>query len=142
SPVPALHLVVHVADNGTHGFNLPVFQKSVFDGVANVDADRSRMVGQGVFEMTGIPAGRYTVRVYGSQGQMKEPSEIDLTTNAQELDMSSANPTSTVKATMRVMEEASLPSPLTVALRNSRGRVVARSDVDAHGEVTFQNVIA
>src|SRR5208283_1839147 len=142
SPVPALHLLVHLADNGTHGFNMPVFQKSVFDGVANVDAGRSHMVGQGVFEITGIPAGTYTVRVYGSPGQMKEPSEIDLTTNAQELDMSSANPTSTVKAAVQVVGEATLPSSLTVALRNSKGRVMAWGNVDAHGEVTFQNVIA
>ena len=66
TPVPALHLLVHVADNGTHGFNLPCFQQPVFDGVANIDANRSRMVGQGVFEMTGIPAGRYTVRNFFS----------------------------------------------------------------------------
>jgi hypothetical protein len=142
TPVPALHLLVHVSGNGTHGFNLPTFEQSAFDGMDNIQANNPRMISQGVFEMTGIPAGRYSVRTFSPDGQMKEPTEIDLTSNAQELDVSSGIPTSTVKAAVRVAGEATLPSPLTVALRNGKGRVVAQSNVDAHGEVTFQDVIA
>jgi Carboxypeptidase regulatory-like domain len=141
SPVPALHLLVHVSGDGTHGFNLPVFQKSVFDEVAMVEMTGSRPVGRGIFEVTGIPAGRYAILGSGD-GQMKEQTEVDLTTDRQELEVSSGNPTSAVKAAVRVAGNPSLPSPLTVLLRNNRARVVARSDVDAKGEVDFQNVPA
>ena len=143
SPVPALHLLVHVPDNGSHGFNLPEFQVPVFDGVADVHVDGSRMVSQGVFEITGIPSGRYTVRTFGSpDGQAKEPTEIDLTGNAQELDLSSGTPTGTVKATVQVAGDATLPSGLVVAMRNSKGRVVSQGSVDAHGEVSFPEVVS
>ena len=64
TPVPALHLLVHVADNGKHGFNLPMFQQPAFDGVDDIQASGSRMVRQGVFEITGIPAGRYAVELF------------------------------------------------------------------------------
>ena len=141
TPVPALHLLVHVSGDGKHGFNLPDLEQSVFDGVTNVEAGSSRMIRQGLFEMTGIPAGRYGARIYGPQyGGAKELTEIDLTTNAQELDTSSAIPASTVKAKVQVAGEATLPSPLTVALRNSKGRVVSQAEVDARGEVTFPDV--
>lgn len=142
TPVPALHILVHVPGKGTHVFNLPVFQRPDFEGTADVQAGSSRMVSQGVFEMMGIPAGRYAVQTFSQDGQTKEPAEIDLTSNAQELDISSGNPTSTVKAAVRGEGDATLPSGLVVALRNSKGRVVGQSNVDAHGEVTFQNVVS
>jgi hypothetical protein len=141
TPVPALHLLVHVSDNGRHGFSLPMFQQSAFDGMDDIQESNSRMIRQGLFEVTGIPAGRYAVQTFSQDGQMKEPTEIDLTSNAQELDMSSGIPTSTVKAQVRVAGDATLPSALVVALRNSKGRVVAQNNVDAHGEVTFQGVV-
>jgi Carboxypeptidase regulatory-like domain len=142
TPVPALHLLVHVSDSGTHGFNLPTFEQTAFDGMDDIQVSNPRMISQGIFEMTGIPAGRYSVRTFSPDGQMKEPTEIDLTSNAQELDISSGIPTSTVKAAVGMAGDATLPSPLTVALRNGKGRVVAQSNVDAHGEITFQDVIA
>ncbi len=141
TPVPALHLLVHVEGNGTHGFNLPTFQHPAFDGTDDVQASGSRMVSQGIFEMTGIPAGRYSVETFSPDGQVKEPTEIDLTSNAQELDISSGVPTSTVKAAVRVAGDATIPSGLVMALRNSKGRVAAQSNVDAHGELTFPNVV-
>jgi len=140
SPVPALHLLFHVPDNGTQGFTWPVVQKPSFDGMDVVQADGLQVVSPGVYEMTGLAAGRYTVRMPGStNGQMKEPSEVDLANDGQELDVSSGDSTSSVKATAQLLGEPTPPSQLSVALRNNNGRVVAGTN--AKGEFDFQNVI-
>jgi hypothetical protein len=141
SPVPALHLLFRVPGNGTTGFTQPQLQKPAFDGMDFVQPDGVQMVSPGVFEMTGIAAGRYSVRMPGSaRGQLTESTEVDLTSNNQELDVSSGSSTSKVKATVKLLGGLPLPSQLGVALRNSKGRIVAGAEVDAKGEIEFQDV--
>jgi hypothetical protein len=140
-PVPALHLFVHVAGGESRGFEMPMFQKQSFDEMAQVEVGGANMVSPGVFEITGIPAGRYAVGVAGFRGAaVNEPSEVDLTSNTPELDMASGNPTSTVKAKVQVVGELKLPTPLRVAMRNRKGRVAAVREVNAEGEATFPNI--
>ena len=142
-PVPSLHLIVHTGEDGTHGFAMPMFQKQSFDGMARVETAEARMTSPGTFELTGITPGRYTVRAVGSRnGQMPEPTEVDLSSNTSELDMSSGNPVSTVTAKVQVVGEAKLPVPLGVAMRNAKGRVVTGANVNPEGEATFRNVVA
>jgi hypothetical protein len=142
-PVPAVHLVVHVSGDASHGMVMPMLQKQSFDSMVPVQNGRGAMVSPGVFEMTGIPPGRYTIREVGSaEGQVSEPSEYDVNSNTTELDMSSARPTSTLKAKVLVVGESKLPLPLTVAMRNSKGRVVAGDQVSSEGEATFSHVSA
>ena len=142
-PVSSLHLIVHTGEDVTHGFAMPMFQKQSFDGMAGVETAEARMTSPGTFELTGITPGRYTVRAVGSRnGQMPEPTEVDLSSNTSELDMSSGNPVSTVTAKVRVVGEAKLPVPLGVAMRNAKGRVVTGANVNPEGEAAFRNVVA
>src|SRR5260370_8427503 len=63
NPVPALHLVMHVPNDGQQGFRMPVFQKRVFDSLEYVQSDGAQSVAPGVYELTGVPPGRYSVRL-------------------------------------------------------------------------------
>jgi hypothetical protein len=139
NPVPALHLLFHVPENGANGFTMPMLQKPSFDGMEMIQNDGMQQVSPGVFAMTGVAPGRYSVRT-PEAGQGGEANEVDITTNGQELDMSTAQRASTVKATIQVLGEPTLPPQIEVALRNSKMRIVAWQEMDAKGEVAFQDL--
>ena len=139
NPVPSLHLIVHVPEDSTQGMSVPVLQKSSFDGVEEVENSNIQNVAPGVVELTGVAAGRYTVRMRDSSGQLQEPTEVNLNSGG-ELDVSSGRSTSKIKATVQIEGAASLPSQLQIGLRNSKGRVDA-AEVDAKGEANFADVI-
>ena len=139
NPVPSLHLIVHIPENGPQGMAVPVLQKPSFDGMEQVENTNIQNVAPGVVELTGVAAGRYTVRMRDSSGQLQEPTEVNLTSGG-ELDVSSGRSTSKIKATVQIEGEPSLPSQLQIALRNSKGRVDA-TEVDAKGEANFADVI-
>jgi hypothetical protein len=145
SPVPALHLLFHVPDNGEHGFNMPVLQKPAFDGMESVPVSGGQMVSPGVFELMGVAAGRYTVRMPVSPPGEQEPKwsevELDLTADGQELDASRGEPISTVKASVELLGEGTLPRQFALLLRNSKMRVVAWQEVNEKGEAEFQDVV-
>jgi hypothetical protein len=139
NPAPALHLFFHVPEESTRGIAFPMLQKPAFDGMEPVQTGGMQQVSPGIYEMTGIAAGRYSVRMPDSSGQLKEPTEIELNSGG-ELDVSAGNSTSKVKATVQIAGAATLPSQLQLALRNSKGKVVAATEVDAKGEANFQDV--
>jgi hypothetical protein len=70
---------------------------------------------------------------------MKEPTEVNLS-GGNELDVSTGNSTSRIKAVVQIDGAATLPSPLQVALRNRKGRTNA-AQVDGKGEAVFADVI-
>ena len=141
NPVPALHLIFHVPEDATRGISWPVLQKPAFDGMESVQTDGVQMVSPGVYEMTGVAPGRYTVRMPGATtGQLEAPAKMDVTQQGQELDVSSGEPTSKVKASVQLRSGGAIPTELRVFLRNSKKRIVAVAQVDAKGEVDFQDV--
>ena len=139
NPVPALHLLFRVAENGERGINLPMLQRPSFDGVDTVQTDGMQQVSPGVFEINGVAPGRYSVRTPGS-GDGNEANEINLTNDGQELSVPGAEAGANIKATVQLAGEAKLPQHLGIALRNSKMRVVAWQEVDAKSELEFQDV--
>lgn len=142
SPVPALHLLFHVSDDGAHGFTMPRLARQTFDGADDFQAAGAQGISPGIFEITGVPAGKYTVRMPGppgSESQMTE-AEVDLTTDGQELDATGGQSAASIKASVHLLGEEPIPSQLFVGLRNSQMRVVAWQEVNAKGEVEFQNI--
>src|SRR5262249_7894854 len=81
-PAGSLHLLFHVTQGG---FSVPRIQAPVFDGAEEMNLGTVQTVSDGTYEVTGIPAGRYLVRMPDSDGRPREPSSVDLTSN-QELD--------------------------------------------------------
>lgn len=138
NPLPSLHLIVHTPEDTSQGVSLPILLKPVFDGFEQVENSNIRMISTGEFEVTGVAAGRYTVRMPDANGQMKEPTEINLSGGG-ELDVSTGNSTSQIKATVKIERAASIPEELQIVLHNRKGRMNA-TQVDAKGEAMFEDV--
>ncbi|HLX84507.1 MAG TPA: hypothetical protein VKR59_11460 [Terriglobales bacterium] len=138
SPVPSLHLIVHVPEGSGHIVNLPRLQRASFDGFEPVEDAQMQSVGSGAYELSGIAAGRYTVRVPDANGQLQEPTEVNL--NSGDLDVSSGRSTSKIKATVQIAGETSAPSQLRIGLRNSKGRIES-VPVDMTNQASFSDVI-
>jgi uncharacterized surface anchored protein len=136
NPVPALHLLVHVPGDNKHGFTFPHLEQPAFDGSTFIQANGGRMVSPGVFEISGIPAGHYNLRIRG-QGVDTQMNGVDLHKDGEQVDAAAAEPTASLKLSVHTPEETSLPKGLTVALR-SKGRSFAgshRLDEKGEGEI-------
>jgi hypothetical protein len=135
NPVPALRLLVHVPGDNRRGFTFPRLEQPAFDGSTLVQPNGG-MVSPGVFEMSGIPAGHYNLRLQG-QGVDVQLNGVDLNRNEEQVDATAAEPTASLKLSVLAPEEASLPKGLSVALR-SKGRSFAglhRLDEKGEGEI-------
>ena len=141
NPVPALRLFFHVPENGRNGYTFPQLQQPAFDGLTFVQTDGGRLVSPGVLEITGIPAGRYNVRLPGPEANF-QMTGIDLTKDGEEVDTSRGEALSTVKVSVQIPGEATLPSRLLVGLRAARGLPVAWRNVDPKGEAELQQIAA
>jgi hypothetical protein len=137
--VPSLHLIFRQGD-GTGSVTLPQLQQSEFDGMEIVENTNVESVSAGVYEMTGVPAGQYHLRITDPSGQPKEPIEIDLANN-QELDTSSGRSTSKIKVTVQLTGSSGMPTQLQIGLRNNKGHVDVR-EVDEKGDAYFEDLAA
>lgn len=139
SPAPALTLRLRIPENAQNGFQWQL-QQTGFDGhTTSVQGTGFRMVPPGVIEITGIPAGKYNVRV-NEEGSGAQMSSLELDKEGQELDLSTAEALSNVKISVNV--SADMPHRGVVALRSGRRVVVAWQQVDAKGEAELQQVPA
>jgi len=138
NPAPALHLLFHVPEDGTHGVSFPSIEQPAFDETEALLNRHVQQFAPGEFEITGIAAGRYLLRMPDADGQLQAPMAVDLA-DSQELTGASGSSTSKVTFTVQV-EGASLPPQIRIGLRNSKGRVVT-SQADTKGEVSFSDVI-
>jgi hypothetical protein len=136
NPVPALHLILHVAT----GSSFPVLYKTAFNDTEQLEGHSIESVGPGVYELSGIAAGRYMVRMPEANGHAGEPVEVNLNGGG-ELDVSSGKAVSQIKATTQLAGAGSLPEDLQISLRSSKGRTM-RVQVDAKGDANFSEVAA
>lgn len=147
NPVPALHLVFRVPTDAQGqqqgGFQLPVLEKRVFDSVSFVQTGGMNSVGPGVFEITGVPPGRYTVRVRSSDaGRGQQAADVDLEQNGQELNDSRGESLGGLKVTIKMPGDEPLPKQYGVGLQDARRRSVAFRQGDPTGQFTFEDLPA
>lgn len=142
SPVPALHLLIRVADD-RHGFSLPAFSKRAFDSEEYVQPEGAQFVAPGVYELTGVPAGKYIVRRREPRTrQLVQAAEMELVKDGQELDNPPNELAGTVKVSVKLPRGDQFPKQFSLALQDSRRRTVAFRPVDAAGEVIFEELPA
>jgi hypothetical protein len=91
--------------------------------------------------MTGIPAGRYNVRLAGP-GATVQMNGIDLIKDGDEVDTSKGETLSTVKVSVRVPGEPELPSRLMVGLRSGRGAPLAWQVINPKGEAELEQIVS
>ena len=138
NPVPALHLIVHVDEQQQGGYSMPTFRRHSFDSTEWVSSNFTQRISPGVFEVTGVPAGRYTVSQLQQGSQ--QSSEIVLSEDAQDVDVSHGELSARVivKAVLPPSEKP--PRQLFIALRNPRRQFAGNGAVDASGEIAFDIV--
>lgn len=139
NPVPSLHLLFRVPDNGNHGYNFPQLEQPAFDGSTFIQSGGGNMVSPGVLEVTGIPAGRYNLRLFGP-GQGLQMNGVDLTKDGEEVDISKADAVGSVKVSVQIPGEATLPPHLTVGLRAGSRVIAVSQSFDSKGEAELQQV--
>ncbi len=145
SPVPSLHVLVHVPTEGQQGvgFSFPMFQKQVFDSVEPVDMEGGRLTSPGVYELMGVPAGKYTMQLHGGNtGRPRQSGEVDIQKDGQEVDTSASEPAGSVKLSVKMPRNESIPKEMFLALRDAKQRIVVNTQVDAAGQGSFEDVAA
>ena len=141
APVPALHLLYKYDANNPRGIAAPAFERPGLDG-NDLTADGVQVNGSapGVLEITGLPAGKYVVHMPGSTPDGDLPSEMDLSEDGQEVQAGEEHGPGSVNTTVQIEGWLKLPPAMRVALRNSRGRVTAISQVDDKGHANFAGI--
>lgn len=141
NPVPSLHLMVHVPESRKNGYSPPTFYKRVFDSVQNVSTEGEQSVSPDTLEITGVPAGRYAVRMSGPSGEAMQIAEMNLTQDGQELDASAGEPLARLTVSVKIAGEEKTPEQLAVILRDSRLQPTG-SQTDHNGEAHFEGLRA
>jgi hypothetical protein len=145
NPVLALHVLYRrpVAGDGpsSAGSQMPLLEKHVFDSLGFTLADGMNTVAPGVFEMTGIPAGRYTVRMRNSDsGQLQLSSDVDLVQSGQDLSESRGEPLGALKMTLKMQGDDPLPKQYGVGLQDSRRQLWTFRQGDPTGQFSFEDL--
>ena len=142
NPAHALTLRFRVPTDGQGIVPFPQLQQSSFDGsMTNVPTTGTAMVSPGLMEVTGVPAGTYNVRMNGN-GFMAQISGVELNSEDQELDLSSAQALSDVNISVSIAGEGTLPLRGFVGLRSARGVVIAVQQVDPKGQTELREIPA
>jgi protocatechuate 3,4-dioxygenase beta subunit len=142
SPARALTLRFRVPTDEQGGFRIPQLQQSSFDGgMTYVQTAGVTMVSPGLMEITGIPAGKYNVRINGN-GFTAQISGLEVESEGQELDLSSAEALSNVKISVSIAGETALTHRGVVALQPEHKPMVAWQRVNEKGEAELQQVRA
>jgi len=143
APVESLHLLFHVPEEGQQqGFQAPVLEKRVFDSLDYVPIQGVNPVSPGVMELTGVPAGKYTVRIPAAQGQAAKFTEADIRNDGQELETNKAELAASMKLTVELPNDEPAPTQLALALQDERGQIAAFNLVGADGRVAFDDLAA
>jgi protocatechuate 3,4-dioxygenase beta subunit len=144
NPVPALHLIFRIPENKPdqpYNFTMPALQKHVFDSVESIEVDGTNPVAPGVFEVTGVPPGRYTVRTKNTDsGQLEQSADVDLVRDGQDLNESRGESLGSLKLSLKMPGDEPLPTQYAVGLQDSRRWMVAFRQGDPTGQFSFEDL--
>jgi Carboxypeptidase regulatory-like domain/Prealbumin-like fold domain len=140
-PIPGLRVVFHTA-SGRDGGSFPRLEQPSFDGSTPVEVGSVRMLSHGEVEISGVPAGRYDIRLRGPGGGA-EIRGVDLTRNGQEIETTSAENMADIKLTARMSDGTRLPKQVVVALTsNSKSSPLTSVPLDEKGNAEMSHVTA
>lgn len=139
SPVPALHILVHVPTEGPAANGTPVLQRQTFDSPVFAGAENVQMVAPGLVEIAGIAPGRYAMQMAVPGTIDTHPVDIDLRSNGQELTAPEVEPPATIRFSAKFLRDQPVPKPLYIRLMNSQRRGQGRQ-FDSQGSASFEMV--
>ncbi len=140
NPVPALRVFVRVPIKANDEHLFPLIQQFGFSGSTS-PSGVTHMVSPGLFEVEGVAAGRYDVRIFG-QSASTEMSGVDLSKDGEQIDTSAAEAMSSVKISAQVQGDATMPQHLTVGLRAGGNRFAGVQQLNSKGETEFNQIAA
>lgn len=141
NPVPALHLIFKVPGDRQHGFRFPQLEQSAFGESTFVQTGGGNMLSPGVFEISGIPAGQYNIRLPG-QGSNQQMTGVDVTKDGEQIDATAAEALSSVDVSARAADNTELPKGLTVALRSKARSFAGVRNLDEKGHAQLEQIAA
>ncbi len=139
NPVPALRLLFRVPADGTNTFTFPQLQQPAFDGDTNIQTDGVRRVAPGMMELTGIPAGRYDIRLFGG-GLQTQMNGVDLTRNNEVIDTSASEALSSVKVSVQVPGDSTPLNQFRVGLRSGHRNLANWKPLNEKGEAQIEQL--
>jgi hypothetical protein len=140
NPVPALRILFHVPSDGKNGPVMPRLEQPAFDGTTGVDSVEYSNPSPGVWELSGIPAGRYDVHMAG-QGE-SQMNSVDLSKDEEVVDATKAESLSSVKIKAQVPGETSTPPDLIIGMRVRNKQLSGWKKLDAKGEAELESIAA
>jgi len=144
NPVPALHLIFRMPTDPqgqSSGYQMPILEKRVFDSVNFVQTGGMTPVAPGVFEITGVPPGHYTVQTKSSDaGQSPQSADVDLTRDGQELNQSRGEALGGLKVTIKMPGDEPMPKQFVVGLQNTRRQTLGYHQGDPTGQFSFADL--
>ena len=105
SPVPSLRVIIHMPSLGQHQFSFPRLEQTAFGDSVPALNRGTRMISPGTWEVSGVAAGRYNIRMMGA-ATGSEINGVDLSGN-HELDASTGEALCTVKASVTLPDSIS-----------------------------------
>ena len=141
NPVPALRLLFRVPGDAQHGFVFPRLEEPAFDGSSLIEAGGVNQVSPGVFEVTGIPAGRYNIRLQG-QGTNMQMNGVDFSKDGEQIDATAGEPLSSLKISVQIPGESSIPKGLVISLLSKGRNTTGVHMLDAKGAAEIDEVPA
>ena len=138
SPVPSLHITVHVTKSGDNQYPFPQFEQPAFDGSVPLRRYENRMSEPGTWEIIGLPAGKYDVRLTGQNGGA-QMSGVELDSTTQQLDTTTAESTCSLKVSVS-FEGPHPTAQHFIVLRGKSARISQGRQLDSKGEAEFQNL--
>jgi hypothetical protein len=140
-PVPALHLRVKSASEGTsESVGISVMQ-ILGQNIQLPVAARTRSVEPGVFEISGLSPGRFSVGLYSSgeiRGSRISGMQSIQLTGSSELDLSNQSGASLVGGAVKMADGSAVPQNSTAQLRNLSTGDSSNCRVEAEGEFSFR----
>jgi len=127
---------------GSKALACPCFKKRGFRLLEYVQSEGAQFVAPGVFELTGVPAGKYSVRLREPKsGQLQQSSEMDLVKDGQELDTSRSEPGARVKLSVKMPRQDPSRSSSTCAAGFAAAKRGLQACPDAAGETTSRTFL-
>ncbi len=141
NPVPALRLLFRVPGDAQRGFVFPRLEQPTFDGDTFIETGGAYQVSPGVFEVTGIPAGHYNVRLQG-QGTNMQMNGVDFSKDGEQIDATAGEPLGSLTISVQIPGESSIPKGLLISLLSKGRNMTGFHMLDAKGEEKIDEVPA